>query len=107
MKKLFYYLKKRWEAETPARAKMIKALFTWIAGASVTISLGFEAMPASLQNYLPQGFLTFVAGFAFLGRIVAGLTIVKGGNGNEKTSQLDNKEVQESNGSDNQGGSGK
>jgi hypothetical protein len=105
MKKLFYYLKKRWEAETPARAKAIKALLTWVAGASVTISLGFEAMPASLQNYLPQGLLTFVAGFAFLGRVVAGLTIVKGGNGNEKTSQLDNKDVKESTGSDNQVGS--
>jgi hypothetical protein len=103
MKKLFYYLKERWEAETPARAKMIKALFTWIAGASVTISLGFDAMPASLQSFLPQILLSYVAGFAFLGRIIAGLTIVKGGNENEKTSQLDNKEVQESNGSDNQG----
>jgi hypothetical protein len=101
MKKLFYCVKKRWEAETPARAKLIKALFTWIAGASVTISLGFDAMPASLQNYLPQGLLTFVAGFAFLGRIVAGLTIVKGGNENEKKTQLDNKEVKESNSSDN------
>jgi hypothetical protein len=105
MKKLFYYLKKRWEAETPARAKIIKALFTWIAGASVTVSLGFEAMPASLQNYLPQGLLTFVAGFAFLGRVVAGLTIVKGGNENEKKTQLDHKDVQESNSSDNQVGS--
>jgi hypothetical protein len=103
MKKLFYYLKERWEAETPARAKMIKSLFTWIAGASVTISLGFDAMPASLQNYLPQGFLTFVAGFAFLGRVVAGLTIIKGGNENEKETQLDHKDVQESTGGTNQG----
>jgi hypothetical protein len=82
---------------------MIKSLFTWIAGASVTISLGFDAMPASLQNYLPQGFLTFVAGFAFLGRVVAGLTIVKGGNENEKETQLDHKDVQESTGGTNQG----
>jgi hypothetical protein len=105
MKKLFYYLKKRWEAETPARAKMIKALFTWVAGASVTISLGFDAMPTSLQNYLPQGLLTFVAGFAFLGRVVAGLTIVKGGNENEKKTKLDNEANSELNSSDNQVGS--
>ena len=105
MKKIFHYLKGRWEAESPARAKAIKAVLTWIAGTAVTISLGFDAMPASLQNYLPQEVLSFVAGFAFLGRIVAGLTIVKGGNENEKKTQLDNKKIQESNGIDNKVGS--
>jgi hypothetical protein len=84
MKKIYYQIKARWRAESPARAKAIKAVLTWIAGVSVTISLGFDAMPASLQSFLPQILLSYVAGFAFLGRIIAGLTIVKGGNENEK-----------------------
>jgi len=105
MKKIFHYLKGRWEAESPARAKAIKAVLTWIAGTAVTVSLGFDAMPASLQNYLPQELLSFVAGFAFLGRIVAGLTIVKGGSENDKKKELDNEANSELNGSANQVGS--
>ena len=84
MKRLYIYFKARWQAETPARAQTIKAILTWIVGAAVAVSVGFDTMPSSLQSYLPQNVLSFVAGFAFVGRIIAGLSIVKGGK-NEKT----------------------
>jgi hypothetical protein len=85
MKRIYQLVNERWQAETPAGARAVKAVLTWIAGSAVAVSVGFDTMPASLQSYLPQTVLSLVAGFSFLGRIIAGLSIVKGGE-NEKTS---------------------
>ena len=63
MKRIYLSIKARWQAETPVRARMVKTALTWIAGSAVAVSVGFDTMPASLQSYLPQTVLSFVAGF--------------------------------------------
>ena len=77
MKKIYSYIKQRWNADTPARAKAVKAVCTWIAAASISVAAGYDLVPESLKQYIPQSITTAVAVFAFIGRAIAGLKTIK------------------------------
>jgi len=77
MKNIYRYFAQRWHAETPAAAKKIKGICTFIAGAAIVVASAYDLLPDSLKAFVPQTITSVIAVFALIGRIISGSQIVK------------------------------